>query len=136
MEYYIVNSFTDIKFKGNPAGIIIVDEFPEEEIMQNIAKQLNLVETVFINKDNSANDKFTFRYFTPSKELPVAGHPTVAGLKVLYKLLAISTDICLKINTKKGELTTYIKNEGINNEPVFYITFKNKKHGKIIENRR
>lgn len=50
MKFYVVNSFTKTKFEGNPAGVIIVEDFLDTHLMQRIARQLNLVETVFIKE--------------------------------------------------------------------------------------
>lgn len=81
MEFYVVNSFAGKPFGGNPAAV-----FPEAggldvPLMQAIARQMNLVETVFIFPSGEAD--FHFRYFTPEEELPVAGHPTVAAVLAL-----------------------------------------------------
>ncbi len=85
MKTYIVDSFTNEAFKGNPAGVC----FPKNEIsndsMLNIAKELGLSETAFVwetEKDNT----YKIRYFSPKKEIPLCGHATLASAKVLFKI--------------------------------------------------
>ena len=78
-NFYIVNAFTDKPFGGNPAGVFLNASGLSDQQMQAIAKQLNLVETVFITPLNAKEADFELRYFTPHKELPIAGHPTIAA---------------------------------------------------------
>ncbi|MCH5584360.1 PhzF family phenazine biosynthesis protein [Shimazuella sp. AN120528] len=76
-QFLVVNSFTGKHGIGNPAAIFCDSSGLNDQQMQAIAMQLNLVETVFVFPAEDAD--FTFRYFTPNKEVPVAGHPTVAA---------------------------------------------------------
>lgn len=83
-NFYVINSFGDKSFQGNPAAIFLDGSSLDTIKMQAIAKQLNLIETVFIfkNQDNS-NFDFQLRYFTPTQELPLAGHPAIAAFIAL-----------------------------------------------------
>lgn len=84
IETYIVDSFTDEVFKGNPAAIcILMDELPDET-MQSIAKELGLSETAFICEINKPN-KYSIRYFSPKVEIPLCGHATLAASKVMFE---------------------------------------------------
>lgn len=74
--FLVVNSFTGEDGIGNPAAVFCDSTGLSDTQMQAIAKQLNLVETVFVLPTEDAD--YTFRYFTPNKEVPVTGHPTVA----------------------------------------------------------
>lgn len=76
-QFLVVNSFTGQKGIGNPAAVFCDSTGLSDNQMQAIAKQLNLVETVFVLPAEDAD--FRFRYFTPSKEVSIAGHPTVAA---------------------------------------------------------
>ncbi|MCT4594214.1 MAG: PhzF family phenazine biosynthesis protein [Anaeromicrobium sp.] len=83
-EFYVVNSFGKKSFEGNPAAIFVDGNEINEKNMQAIARQMNLVETVFImESDNEKEYDFQLRYFTPIKEVPIAGHPTVAAFIAL-----------------------------------------------------
>jgi trans-2,3-dihydro-3-hydroxyanthranilate isomerase len=77
----VVNSFTGRNGIGNPAAIFYDAHLIDEAFLQSIAKQLNLVETVFIYP--SKESEFHFRYFSPTQEIPVAGHPTIAAFFAL-----------------------------------------------------
>lgn len=83
MKTYIVNSFTNVPFKGNPAGVCILDTAISEERMLAIAKELGLSETSFIVK-NKDDDKYSIRFFSPKMEIPLCGHATLATAKVLF----------------------------------------------------
>lgn len=78
-KYLVVNAFAEESFGGNPAGVFPTADGLSDEDMRNIARQLNLVETVFVFSSEEPGVNRHLRYFTPTKELPVAGHPTIAA---------------------------------------------------------
>lgn len=83
MKTFIIDSFTDRPFKGNPAGVCIIDAQLENEVMLNIAQELNLSETAFIcPRDTSGT--FSIRYFSPKMEIPLCGHATLASGKAVF----------------------------------------------------
>lgn len=84
IKTYIVDSFTDKPFKGNPAGVCIVENDLDNDQMLLIAKELGLSETTFIKKID-ANNKYAIRYFSPKMEIPLCGHATLAASKVLFE---------------------------------------------------
>jgi trans-2,3-dihydro-3-hydroxyanthranilate isomerase len=77
-DFLIVNAFATTPFGGNPAGVFPRADGLDDGTMQSIARQLNLVETVFVLRGNAEAD-FELRYFTPTGEIPVAGHPSIAA---------------------------------------------------------
>jgi len=79
---YQVDAFTNEPFKGNPAGVMIVDESVADEWMQNMAAEMNLSETAFIIP---AGNDFQIRYFTPTNEVPLCGHATLASAHIIYE---------------------------------------------------
>lgn len=97
MKTYIVDSFTDRPFAGNPAGVCIVSSSLSDDVMLNIASELGFSETAFIRqtKDESS---YSIRFFTPVKEVPLCGHATLAAAKVLFSDHAIDTVSFLNIN--------------------------------------
>lgn len=86
---YVVDSFTDEAFKGNPAGVCILNkrELSSEDMLL-IAQELGHSETAFVralpSKDNKLNS-FTIRYFSPKMEIPLCGHATLAAAKVIFE---------------------------------------------------
>jgi len=84
METYIVDSFTDEAFKGNPAGVCILNTPLSEDKMLKIAQELNLSETAFIQQKETEN-QYAIRYFSPIMEIPLCGHATLASAKVIFE---------------------------------------------------
>jgi trans-2,3-dihydro-3-hydroxyanthranilate isomerase len=84
-QFVVVNAFANGPFGGNPAAVFTDASGLEDATMQAFARQLNLVETVFILPGESNTD-FRLRYFTPDSEIPVAGHPSIAAwLALLHR---------------------------------------------------
>lgn len=84
MKTYIVDSFTDQPFKGNPAGVCLAEAFPPEDIMRRIAKELNLSETAFVVPLEKSG-MFAIRYFSPKTEISLCGHATLASAKIIFE---------------------------------------------------
>jgi trans-2,3-dihydro-3-hydroxyanthranilate isomerase len=80
----VANSFARTAWGGNPAGVVVGYNCLDTETMQCIARQLNLVETVFVCWEADSRE-VSLRYFTPAKELEMAGHPTIAAFMILIK---------------------------------------------------
>jgi len=71
-----VDAFTERPLKGNPCVVIFDSDDMDESTMLAIAREMNLSETAFVRRSESAD--FGVRYFTPAEEIPLAGHPTIA----------------------------------------------------------
>jgi len=82
---FIVDSFTDTPFKGNPAGVCIIGSQLPDEVMLQIAQELNLSGTAFLSPLESGN-AFAIRYFSPKMEIPLCGHATLASAKVVFSV--------------------------------------------------
>ncbi len=82
---YIVNAFTKDLFGGNPAAVCPLQEWLPDELMQSLAAQNNLSETAFIIEED---DHFRIRWFTPTKEVELCGHATLASAHIFYTELA------------------------------------------------
>jgi PhzF family phenazine biosynthesis protein len=98
---YQVDAFTDEPFKGNPAGVMIIDQQTDSDRMQNIAAEMNLSETAFIMLKG---DIFEIRYFTPSVEVPLCGHATLACGHIIYELGLVSPNDTFTFKAKGGDL--------------------------------
>ena len=85
-KFYVLNAFALESFSGNPAAVFPdARDIPEEQLLP-IAKQLNLIETVYVYPQaEQKKARYRLRYFTPLKELPLAGHPTIAAWSALVK---------------------------------------------------
>ena len=85
LRYHLVDVFTDRAFGGNQLAVVTNGRGISSELMQSIARELNLSETTFVlPPEDSAND-YHVRIFTPSSELPMAGHPTVGTSFILAR---------------------------------------------------
>lgn len=84
MKYYIIDAFTDKIFKGNPAGICILDKEISESYMQKIARENNLPETAFVYKKGK---RYTLRWFTPKFEIDLCGHATLATAHMICTVI-------------------------------------------------
>lgn len=78
---YLANAFTDKTFSGNTTGIVISNGKLNDEEMQNLATDLNITETVFINKVDTG--VYSTRFFTPYNEIDLCGHATIATFYAL-----------------------------------------------------
>ena len=100
LTIYQIDAFTNRLFGGNPAAVIPLKNWLEDELMQLIAVENNLAETVFfVPKANG----YHIRWFTPEFEIDLCGHATLASAFVLYEFLGYSKTELL-FYSKSGEL--------------------------------
>jgi len=117
---YQVDSFTAVPFKGNPAGVMMVDEHFSAEKMQHLAAEMNLSETAFVIPQGEA---FRIRYFTPNREVPLCGHATLASGHILYELGLKKADESIVFKAEGGELTLTKQGDWIAmNFPAYPLT--------------
>jgi len=107
IKIYQIDAFTDKLFKGNPAAICILNKWISDELMQSIGYENNLAETAFVvpkGKD------FEIRWFTPSIEVDLCGHATLAAAFVLFDLNNYSdSDSEIKFISPRSGLLTVTK---------------------------
>jgi len=100
MKYYIVDAFTDELFKGNQAGVCLLDEWLPGSTMQEIAFENNLAETAFVVKRDTHYD---LRWFTPEQEIDLCGHATLASAFIVFNYVDVSAE-SIEFQTKSGKL--------------------------------
>jgi trans-2,3-dihydro-3-hydroxyanthranilate isomerase len=111
--FYQVDVFSDELFGGNPLAVFLRGEDFKEAQFQQVAKEMNLSETTFVLPSSHPNADFDVRIFTPEKEIPFAGHPTLGTAFVLrYTGLAPSTQNNLRLNFKAGVISVDIEEDG------------------------
>ena len=103
-EYVLVDVFTDRPFGGNQLAVFRDGDGRDPELMQSLAKELALPETTFVQRPTAGGDH-RLRIFTPARELPFAGHPTVGTAFVL----AAGRDATLRLEETVGVLTVTVR---------------------------
>ncbi|QYX81514.1 PhzF family phenazine biosynthesis protein [Streptomyces akebiae] len=84
MRIRIVDAFTDRPFSGNPAGVLLLDAFPDDAWLRNVAKEVNHAETAFAHPLPAGGEAdWALRWFTPVAEVAMCGHATLATAHVL-----------------------------------------------------
>ena len=101
MKQYIVDAFTEKIFGGNPAAVCVVENFPPEELMRNIARENNLSETAFVVKEKNF---YRLRWFTPAAEIDFCGHATLASAFVILTQLEKNSP-AVEFETLSGRFT-------------------------------
>lgn len=83
LSYVLLDVFTDHRFSGNPLAVVLDADALADDEMQKIAREFNLSETVFLRAPRDAANSARARIFTPQRELPFAGHPTIGAAGLL-----------------------------------------------------
>jgi PhzF family phenazine biosynthesis protein len=107
-KIYQVDAFTDKVFSGNPAAVCPLNEWLSDAVLQNIAMENNLAETAFYKKKN---DLYEIRWFTPTVEVDLCGHATLAAAFVLFNLEGHSGDTIIFNSPRSGRLTVTRKGD-------------------------
>jgi PhzF family phenazine biosynthesis protein len=97
-----VDAFTNRAFGGNPAAVCLLEAPRDEGWMQDVAREMNLSETAFLVRNG---DAFDLRWFTPSLEVDLCGHATLASAHVLWQTGVLQTSQQARFQTKSGLLT-------------------------------
>lgn len=101
IPYYQVDAFTDHAFGGNPAGVCILASWLPDAVLQSIAFENNLAETAFVVQRES---HFDLRWFTPTVEIDLCGHATLAAAHVLISHLTYR-ESTVRFQTQSGVLS-------------------------------
>ena len=129
MKVYIIDAFTTEAFKGNPAGVCIVENDISVKTMQSIAYELNLSETAFVSRSEISETEYLIRYFTPTVPIDFCGHATLAAAKVILhqtgksevnfttfhnlKISAMSSSENIKMNFPLYDTVDYSPNDDL-----------------------
>ena len=110
LPIFHVDAFTDKPYAGNPAAVCILPEGRNARWMQNVAREMNLPETAFLLK---GQEGFNLRWFTPTVEVDLCGHATLAGAHVLWEAGYLKPDQQALFSTRSGLLTAERKRKWI-----------------------
>jgi PhzF family phenazine biosynthesis protein len=107
---YQVDAFTSTLFEGNPAAVCVLDEWPDDTLMQSISAENNLSETAFVVKSGA---DFGIRWFTPQVEVDLCGHATLASAYVVFNELDYPENEIRFHSKYKGILGVYRQGDQI-----------------------
>ncbi len=113
MLYYVIDAFTETKFGGNPAGVVIHENL-DEVFMQKFASEVRFSETAFIKRIDSYN--FEIKFFTPTSQVDLCGHATIASFKALLDSKNIDDNNNYFMKTLVGTLPVNVSNSFITME--------------------
>jgi len=101
LSIYQIDAFANKPFEGNPAAIVPLDSWLDDQVLQSIAEENNLAETAFFVKEANG---FNIRWFTPCKEVRLCGHATLAAAYVLFEVLGHRGKV-IDFNSLSGKLS-------------------------------
>jgi PhzF family phenazine biosynthesis protein len=110
LTIFQVDAFTDKPFVGNPAGVCVLPEPRDARWMQNVAREMNLSETAFLQR---REDGYNLRWFTPAVEVDLCGHATLASAHVIWEEGYMKREEQARFHTLSGLLTAQKKGEWI-----------------------
>jgi len=110
LTIYQVDAFTDRAFAGNPAAVCLLPAARDGGWMRNVAREMNLSETAFLVRQG---DGYDLRWFTPTVEIDLCGHATLASAHILWETGNLQPDQPARFWTRSGILTATRRGEWI-----------------------
>ena len=111
VQLFQVDAFTDRPFSGNPAAVCLLAERRDSVWMQQVAFEMNLSETAFVQERRDGD--FDLRWFTPTTEVDLCGHATLAGAHVVWEENLRPRNSEIRFHTRSGVLPTRWGERGI-----------------------
>ena len=110
LTLYQIDAFANKLFSGNPAAVIPLQHWLEDNLLQTIALENNLSETVYFVPSTSSNADYDIRWFTPAVEVNLCGHATLASAYVLFNILGFKKEE-VRFSSKSGILSITKKDD-------------------------
>ena len=101
VPYFVIDAFAQRPFEGNPAAVCLLSAPADAKWMQLVAREMNLSETAFVSPRGAG---FDLRWFTPTVEVDLCGHATLASAHALWNHGVSGASATLKFFTRSGEL--------------------------------
>lgn len=116
-----VDAFTDVPFGGNPAAVIVLEGPADDAWMQSVALEMNLSETAFCHPSAAVDGEWDLRWFTPTTEVDLCGHATLATAHVLASEHGVTGEMAF--HTRSGRLAAEVVEGGVRLDlPVDEVT--------------
>lgn len=109
VEIVQIDAFTEMPFRGNPAAVCLLNETRPDAWMQRVAQEMNLSETAFLRQRDEA---FELRWFTPSHEVDLCGHATLASAHFLWAEGPLAESKAATFHTRSGTLRAWRSDDG------------------------
>lgn len=122
MQFYIVDVFAEQKYQGNPLAVLVPEQLPSVAEMQQVAREINFSETTFILSGKQKNGGYDVKIFTPDREIPFAGHPTLGTAYIIHQLIEDGASDRVLLNYPVGPIPVSIAADGLTmqqNRPEF-----------------
>ena len=104
IRYFVVDAFTNRPFGGNPAAVVPLEHWKDDAWLQNVALEMNLSETAYLVRNSTGYD---LRWFTPTTEVDLCGHATIASARVLVHLGQLNDGADVDFSTRSGVLRAH-----------------------------
>ena len=111
VQICVVDAFTDEPFRGNPAAVCVLPAWRDDGWLQSVASEMNLSETAYLVARE--DEAFDLRWFTPTTEVDLCGHATLASSHVLFERELIDTNDTARFHTRSGLLVARLAPGGI-----------------------
>jgi trans-2,3-dihydro-3-hydroxyanthranilate isomerase len=119
LPFYIVDVFAEEKYAGNQLAVVMHTKTLDDDEMQKIAKEMHFSETTFILSDEKRSGGYDVRVFSPEKELPFAGHPTLGSAYVIRREIAKAPVNKIVLNLKVGQIPVTFEQTRKNGEVLW-----------------
>lgn len=129
VRYVVIDVFTDTPLEGNPLAVF-PDGDVDEPLMQAVARELNLAETVFVQAPRRSGDLARLRIFTPRRELDFAGHPTIGTAAALQLEGRVAHD---EFTFEEGVGSVPVRRDGGEAERMFWLTTPPVEFGETVD---
>ncbi|MDA8613304.1 PhzF family phenazine biosynthesis protein [Gammaproteobacteria bacterium] len=110
LKMFQVDAFASKLFSGNPAAVVILESFVDDRVMQSIAAENNLSETAFVDINTNP---ISIRWFTPSMEVNLCGHATLASARILFDYYPNLAEEEINFDSKSGILKVKRCDDGL-----------------------
>ncbi|RVX20541.1 putative isomerase BH0283 [Vitis vinifera] len=137
VKFTVVDAFTDSAFKGNPAAVCLLEEERDEDWLQALAMEFNISETCYLNRitepealDSSTTiltPRFRLRWFTPTAEVNLCGHATLAAAHFLFTSRLVNANL-IEFITLSGVLTARKVMQGNKSDALKYENGEAQEH--------
>lgn len=133
-KIFQVDAFTESPFSGNPAAVCILEKQANEDWMQNLASEMNVSETAFLYKHG---DRYNLRWFTPTVEVDLCGHATLASAHILWEEGYVKPEQDISFLTRSGVLKItksedFIEMDFPSDQEEFALMPENLKEGLVV----